>query len=410
MSFGNDVVGGITLIRPAIQSANYVPGVSGWTINRDGSAEFATGTFRGPVVVIDPLTGNVLASIGANGNVSGQNLYATGDVIIGSLSVLAAITNVARGVVGFYKATTLPSPGVSGAYNNMAWVQFTADSTRMYHVSLSPIYWKNTNFSATVDLGHRLQLNVNAGGNTQILQTILALTSSPDIGSINVHQYFSPASSGPAVITWQCGNTNDTLVPVFIDPADFYIVVEDIGPKLVATGGTGSPAGTNTFTKRYTATVSDSYASPSGARENDASNLYIGQLSGRTNGSSENSLWIFPGATLRSDTAGASISSAKLWMYCTNSSGASGSSFISYVTNTSIPSTVPGTGSAGANKTNVWPVPGWASVDLTGSALTAILASANGVLLQPSGLTGSASWYGAGQTGFEPYIELTYTV
>lgn len=40
MPFRNPVVGGITLVRNAIQSENYNPGVSGWTINRDGTAEF----------------------------------------------------------------------------------------------------------------------------------------------------------------------------------------------------------------------------------------------------------------------------------------------------------------------------------------------------------------------------------
>lgn len=40
MPFGNPLVGGTVLRRPSIQSPNYVPGVSGWTINQDGTAEF----------------------------------------------------------------------------------------------------------------------------------------------------------------------------------------------------------------------------------------------------------------------------------------------------------------------------------------------------------------------------------
>jgi hypothetical protein len=36
----NPIVGGTVLRRPAIQSPNFVSGVSGWTINADGSAEF----------------------------------------------------------------------------------------------------------------------------------------------------------------------------------------------------------------------------------------------------------------------------------------------------------------------------------------------------------------------------------
>jgi hypothetical protein len=49
--FDDTVVAGTTLIRAAIQSADYVPGVSGWIIRKDGSAEFNDGNFRGDVVV-----------------------------------------------------------------------------------------------------------------------------------------------------------------------------------------------------------------------------------------------------------------------------------------------------------------------------------------------------------------------
>jgi hypothetical protein len=39
--FNNTPVGGNgKLITPAIKSPNYSPGVSGWAINKDGSAEF----------------------------------------------------------------------------------------------------------------------------------------------------------------------------------------------------------------------------------------------------------------------------------------------------------------------------------------------------------------------------------
>jgi hypothetical protein len=47
LMFSNPIVGGTTLIREAIRSPNYVAGVSGWSINRDGSVEFSSGTFRG---------------------------------------------------------------------------------------------------------------------------------------------------------------------------------------------------------------------------------------------------------------------------------------------------------------------------------------------------------------------------
>lgn len=56
MPFRNPIVAGLTLIRAAIKSPNYSAGVSGWTINRDGSAEFNDVTARGNVVIGAPST------------------------------------------------------------------------------------------------------------------------------------------------------------------------------------------------------------------------------------------------------------------------------------------------------------------------------------------------------------------
>jgi hypothetical protein len=51
VGFVNPILGGGgALVRPAIKSPNYVAGSAGWSINRDGSAEFSTGTFRGALV------------------------------------------------------------------------------------------------------------------------------------------------------------------------------------------------------------------------------------------------------------------------------------------------------------------------------------------------------------------------
>lgn len=47
---GNPILGGTTLIRDAIQSEDYVPGVSGWSIFRDGSAELNNVVLRGSLL------------------------------------------------------------------------------------------------------------------------------------------------------------------------------------------------------------------------------------------------------------------------------------------------------------------------------------------------------------------------
>jgi hypothetical protein len=48
---GNNILAGTSLAIAQIQSPDYVPGVSGWIIRQDGSAEFNTGTFRGDITI-----------------------------------------------------------------------------------------------------------------------------------------------------------------------------------------------------------------------------------------------------------------------------------------------------------------------------------------------------------------------
>jgi hypothetical protein len=76
MPFQNPVVGGTALRIPAIQSPNYAPGVDGWIIKIDGSAEFndltVRGQFQGTDFIINsagiflysaaPATGNLIGS------------------------------------------------------------------------------------------------------------------------------------------------------------------------------------------------------------------------------------------------------------------------------------------------------------------------------------------------------------
>lgn len=55
MAFRDPIIGGESvLIRNAIKSPDYSAGVSGWSINRDGTAEFNDVVVRGEVYVIDP--------------------------------------------------------------------------------------------------------------------------------------------------------------------------------------------------------------------------------------------------------------------------------------------------------------------------------------------------------------------
>jgi hypothetical protein len=55
MPFNNPITGGQgALVRERIKSPDYIPGVQGWSINKDGSAEFNNVTVRGELFVTDP--------------------------------------------------------------------------------------------------------------------------------------------------------------------------------------------------------------------------------------------------------------------------------------------------------------------------------------------------------------------
>lgn len=88
--FSDSVVAGKgVLIREFIQSSNYAPGTDGWTINKDGSAEFNNLTVRGTVILsgTDAIlfyypsagSGNLFLSIAPqNGTDAYGNTYAQG--------------------------------------------------------------------------------------------------------------------------------------------------------------------------------------------------------------------------------------------------------------------------------------------------------------------------------------------
>lgn len=130
--FSNPVFGGNVLIRPAVKSPNYQPGVQGWQIARDGSAEFNNLTLRGTFVGTDwienasglfiydgtPAAGNLISSIApTSGTDQFGNAYLAGVVSYFSGEYVALSGgNLLMGLVtdGFTKASTVGIVGVDG--------------------------------------------------------------------------------------------------------------------------------------------------------------------------------------------------------------------------------------------------------------------------------------------------------
>jgi hypothetical protein len=135
--FSDPIIGGGgALVYPSIHSPNFVTQVSGWTINKDGSAEFNNltirGTFKGTNFEINssgaffysgtPALGNLVASIApAGGTDSHGNIYYAG-IVVYNPSGLAAAASIAQllnanlnvGTNGQLAGTGGASPGQLG--------------------------------------------------------------------------------------------------------------------------------------------------------------------------------------------------------------------------------------------------------------------------------------------------------
>jgi hypothetical protein len=93
MGFSNPIIGGGgSLVYPSIHSPNFLTGISGWTIRKDGSVEFNLGIFRGVLELTSagvallvyngtPVSGNLIYSVAnADGTDGIGNAYKAGSV------------------------------------------------------------------------------------------------------------------------------------------------------------------------------------------------------------------------------------------------------------------------------------------------------------------------------------------
>lgn len=408
MPFTNPIVSGTKLVIPAIQSVNYIAGMQGWTINRDGTAEFASGTFRGAVVVIDPATGVVLASIGATGNGSFQNIAITGDLTFGTSSLLTELTKRAKGVVARFVATAaLPQSG-NGAYVNIASLPWVSEgTTRLYRIRVGATGGRNTSVSAKDWLN---QLNV--GGST-IFQNQQDVTGG-GIQPINC-EYTGTFAAGTQIVTWAANGIGTNIQFDQVSATSpFVFTVEDVGPAVTITGNVGGPSA-SVKSKTYTALGSRSYDGSGnfiGSPDGD-NNIYYGGGGSRTFGN-ERDILIFDGATMRADLTGSTILSATLWLYCINSKDASGSYQFTLGPETAVPATFGSTTGPAYFLDQTWPVPGWGSIDMGSGGSPAINEIINS---GKNSLKGSKS-FSSENTGFSgfggtaslrPHIDVVYS-
>jgi len=167
--FNDSIVGGIgTLIRQYIQSSNYVPGVSGWTINKDGSAEFNSATFRGVIIITNtgqlfiyaaaPAAGNLLVALSGSAGVDPYgNIYQAGL----SLTPVTALNFINTALTGLGAYLLDNTDGVS------EWLEINAPSGSGTRAQLKLGY--DTGFAPAHQF---LVLDTLAGGSIDLVKLL----------------------------------------------------------------------------------------------------------------------------------------------------------------------------------------------------------------------------------------------
>ena len=114
MPFSNPIAGGTALARNAINSPNFQTGVRGWSINRDGSAEFNSALIRGELDV-GPATPNPRVAISPNipAVLSGWNINVIFNVVF----------------LWYYNATDFYWQGIGTFFGTKVYMEGTYDTT-----------------------------------------------------------------------------------------------------------------------------------------------------------------------------------------------------------------------------------------------------------------------------------------
>jgi len=107
MAFTNSILAGSKLVREAIQSPNFVTAVSGWSVNKDGTAEFGDMIARGTVAAADPSDPTNRYAYMANGIIG---------VVDENIPVVSQLTESLLGFAGGTNTMYFSYNEVSGAH------------------------------------------------------------------------------------------------------------------------------------------------------------------------------------------------------------------------------------------------------------------------------------------------------
>lgn len=226
MPYRNSVVAGTVLVRTAIQSADYVAGVSGWVITRAGSVEFTNGVFRGSVSAGG---GNVLLNAGGlaiDGPSTQYDINGIAGFLAQNLPVDGQQMQMTPG--GLFLTPQDPSPlgtavdfaAILVGYNN------AAAANEEPYLTLQGVEYTGKSSPTITLIGQAANdPNPNNSSNIQMFADDIALflgTTRPDYARGEYGSFllsFGPATSAAIVVTYAKTYLNAPLPVVNIDSA-----------------------------------------------------------------------------------------------------------------------------------------------------------------------------------------------
>jgi len=161
MPFTNDIAGGQgSLVRNWLQSANFVTGVSGWQIRKDGNVEFNNGTFRGSITSGNPAGNHIIINNTVSGNA--VEVYNAANQLVYAIQGIGINAGRAISYVPGTAGTTQ-----DGAYtlNGGYTISKTGASTTLYTGSVSEVFTDG----ATKDSQMQLQSFDSNSGDSSFL-------------------------------------------------------------------------------------------------------------------------------------------------------------------------------------------------------------------------------------------------
>lgn len=281
--FANAVVGGVgKLIRDWIQSTDFIAGVQGWQIAKDGSAQFNDITALGQIQVEDG-SGNTIAGIDSLGNVTGQTIYANTDVILAGQSLLAELAALPQGCIaeGQIAQSNLPYPATPV---NTEQPLFELDAVltggRIYQITVEAV-------KIALSTASRFQVTgrFTTDGSTPTTSSAILFQSASNHDGNEDFNVWSPSvvhmETPATTLTYRIIVTASTVGTVAADgKATWQVVgvitgnemrtmINDMGPDPGDTsiwlgGGSGGGGTPKNFTKNYTCVHTYAYEGVNG--------------------------------------------------------------------------------------------------------------------------------------------------